>query len=44
MVLLESKVFQDDRGFFFDVWNSRGFESVIGLGVDFVQDNHSGSH
>lgn len=43
VVLIEPKVFEDDRGFFFEAWNSRTFESVNELDVDFVQDNHSGS-
>jgi dTDP-4-dehydrorhamnose 3,5-epimerase len=43
VVLIEPKVFEDDRGFFFEAWNGQSFESATGLDVDFVQDNHSGS-
>lgn len=41
--LLEPKVFGDDRGFFLESWNERGFASLTGLNVHFVQDNHSRS-
>jgi dTDP-4-dehydrorhamnose 3,5-epimerase len=42
VVLLEPKVFGDDRGFFYECWNAR---TLAGLGIDvnFVQDNHSKS-
>ena len=40
--LLEPKVFGDDRGFFYESYNARAFEDVIGR-ASFVQDNHSKS-
>jgi dTDP-4-dehydrorhamnose 3,5-epimerase len=40
--LLEPRVFGDDRGFFYESWNKKTFETV-GLNMDFVQDNHSKS-
>jgi dTDP-4-dehydrorhamnose 3,5-epimerase len=40
--LIESRVFSDDRGFFFESWNARAFEDA-GIGAVFVQDNHSRS-
>jgi dTDP-4-dehydrorhamnose 3,5-epimerase len=43
VVLLEPKVFGDDRGFFYESFNQRTFEEAIGRTVDFVQDNHSRS-
>lgn len=43
VVLFEPKVFGDDRGFFFESFNQRQFEAVIGHSVQFVQDNHSRS-
>ncbi len=43
VVLLEPKVFGDDRGFFFESFNQKRFEEAIGRTVDFVQDNHSRS-
>ena len=42
LLLIESKVFTDDRGHFFESWNRRTFES-LGIAADFVQDNHSRS-
>jgi dTDP-4-dehydrorhamnose 3,5-epimerase len=42
VVLLEPKVFGDDRGFFFESWNKQTF-AELGITADFVQDNHSKS-
>lgn len=42
LVILEPKVFGDDRGFFMESYSKRDFEE-IGLNMDFVQDNHSKS-
>lgn len=42
VLVIEPKVFGDERGFFMETWNARGF-AEIGLNVDFVQDNHSKS-
>ncbi|MER0203615.1 MAG: dTDP-4-dehydrorhamnose 3,5-epimerase [Nitrosomonas sp.] len=41
--LLEPRVFGDDRGFFYESFNQRAFESAIGRPVCFVQSNHSRS-
>ncbi|MDK3021832.1 dTDP-4-dehydrorhamnose 3,5-epimerase [Cupriavidus taiwanensis] len=43
VLILEPKVFGDDRGFFFESFNARQFEEATGLKRDFVQDNHSRS-
>lgn len=43
VVLLEPKIFGDDRGFFFESFNQQRFEEAIGRTVNFVQDNHSRS-
>jgi len=43
VVLLEPKVFEDERGFFLESFNQRQFEKVIGQSVNFLQDNHSKS-
>ncbi len=43
VIIFEPKVFGDDRGFFFESFNSRQFTDLIGRNVDFVQDNHSRS-
>jgi dTDP-4-dehydrorhamnose 3,5-epimerase len=43
VLLLEPRVFGDERGFFLESWNARAFRSAVGLDVQFVQDNHSRS-
>jgi dTDP-4-dehydrorhamnose 3,5-epimerase len=43
VILIEPKVFGDDRGFFFESFNHSQFEAAIGKQVTFVQDNHSRS-
>ena len=43
VILIEPKVFGDDRGFFFESFNQAKFEAAIGRQVSFVQDNHSRS-
>lgn len=43
VVLIEPKVFGDDRGFFFESFNQARFEEAIGRPATFVQDNHSRS-
>ena len=43
LVMIEPKVFGDDRGFFFESFNRKKFSEMIGREVDFVQDNHSRS-
>lgn len=43
VILLEPRVFSDDRGFFFESYNRQAFKEATGLDPDFVQDNHSRS-
>ncbi|MDB0565294.1 dTDP-4-dehydrorhamnose 3,5-epimerase [Ralstonia solanacearum] len=43
VLILEPKVFGDDRGFFFESFNARTFEQATGVKRTFVQDNHSRS-
>ncbi len=43
ILILEPRVFGDERGFFMESWNARTFRDAIGLDVEFVQDNHSRS-
>jgi len=43
VLLIEPRVFGDDRGFFFESFNQREFREASGLTADFVQDNHSRS-
>lgn len=41
-LIIEPRVFGDDRGFFFESWNA-GVFAEAGLDLTFVQDNHSRS-
>ena len=41
VLIVQPKVFGDARGFFYESFNARDFESATGLKVEFVQDNHS---
>lgn len=43
VLMLEPKVFGDDRGFFMESFNHRVFSQAVGREVHFVQDNHSRS-
>ena len=43
VLLLEPKLFGDERGFFFESFNQRAFNQASGLDLHFVQDNHSRS-
>jgi dTDP-4-dehydrorhamnose 3,5-epimerase len=42
VLLIEPRVFQDERGFFLESYQKRKFQDA-GIGADFVQDNHSKS-
>ncbi len=43
VLLIEPKVFGDERGFFFESFNQAQFEVAVGKSVQFVQDNQSRS-
>ncbi|HKX52661.1 MAG TPA: dTDP-4-dehydrorhamnose 3,5-epimerase [Nitrosospira sp.] len=43
VLIIEPKVFGDNRGFFFESFNQGNFQQATGLDVQFVQDNHSRS-
>ncbi len=43
VLVLEPKVFGDERGFFFESFNARDFTQATGVKETFVQDNHSKS-
>jgi len=43
VLILEPKVFGDERGFFMESWNQKAFNEAVGREVTFVQDNHSRS-
>lgn len=42
-LLIEPRVFGDQRGFFFESFNQRDFAAATGVNLPFVQDNHSRS-
>ncbi len=41
VLVLEPRVFGDQRGWFAESFNAKDFAKVTGLNVEFVQDNHS---
>ncbi|MFI8742679.1 dTDP-4-dehydrorhamnose 3,5-epimerase [Stutzerimonas zhaodongensis] len=43
VLIVEPKVFGDERGFFYESFNAAAFEAATGLKRQFVQDNHSKS-
>ena len=43
VLIIEPKVFGDERGFFYESFNAKAFEEATGLNTPFVQDNHSRS-
>lgn len=43
VLVIEPKVFVDERGWFFESFNQRAFDDAVGQSVLFVQDNHSES-
>jgi dTDP-4-dehydrorhamnose 3,5-epimerase len=43
VLLIEPRVFGDERGFFFESFNQRAFAQATGVDLPFVQDNHSRS-
>jgi len=43
VLLIEPRVFGDERGFFYESFNQRAFQQATGLDLTFVQDNHSKS-
>ena len=43
VLIIEPKVFGDERGFFMESYNQKVFDEAVGRRVEFVQDNHSRS-
>ena len=43
LLVIEPRVFGDERGFFYESYNARQFTEATGVTADFVQDNHSRS-
>tara|TARA_B110000037_G_scaffold222917_1_gene300446 strand:+ start:930 stop:1478 length:549 start_codon:yes stop_codon:yes gene_type:complete len=41
--IFEPRIFEDDRGYFFESFNENSFQKEIGISVHFVQDNQSKS-
>ncbi|MGF1541830.1 MAG: dTDP-4-dehydrorhamnose 3,5-epimerase [Pleurocapsa sp.] len=43
VLIIEPRVFGDDRGFFLESFNQKTFQEITGVVTGFVQDNHSRS-
>jgi dTDP-4-dehydrorhamnose 3,5-epimerase len=43
VLVIEPRVFQDERGFFLESFNQKAFDEAVGMHYSFVQDNHSSS-
>lgn len=43
VVIVEPKVFGDDRGFFLETFQAERYREIAGIDLPFVQDNHSRS-
>jgi dTDP-4-dehydrorhamnose 3,5-epimerase len=43
VLIIEPKVFGDDRGWFFESFNEKDFSAAVGCNITFIQDNHSSS-
>lgn len=43
VVIIEPKVFGDDRGFFLETFQKDRYQHLAGIDLEFVQDNHSRS-
>ena len=41
VLLIEPKIYEDSRGYFYESYNARSFDEAVGRHVQFVQDNHS---
>jgi len=41
--IIEPKIFEDERGFFYESYNQSDFNNALGEKINFVQDNHSRS-
>lgn len=43
VLIIEPRVFEDQRGFFYESYNAKAFQEKIGVDLHFLQDNHSRS-
>ncbi len=41
LLIIEPKIYSDDRGFFFESFNENDFSCAVGKKITFIQDNHS---
>ena len=41
LLILKPKINSDERGYFFESWNQKEFNEILGKEISFVQDNHS---
>ena len=41
--LIDNKIFKDQRGFFYEVWNQKKFSNELNENINFVQENFSSS-
>jgi len=41
ILVLKSDFFKDERGYFYEAFNLKKFQNLIGAEINFVQDNHS---
>ena len=39
--VLKPRVFEDDRGYFYESFNDKVFELLTGVKINFIQDNQS---
>ena len=44
VLIIEPKVFSDERGYFYESFNAKQFQEATGITITFVQDNQSLSH
>lgn len=43
LLILEPRILNDERGYFFESYNARTFEAATGISINFVQDNQARS-
>lgn len=43
LLIIEPRIFNDDRGYFFESYNGDAFKKATGLDINFVQDNQARS-
>src|SRR5690606_13491068 len=39
--IIKPRIFEDDRGYFFESFNQKNFNELIGVKYQFIQDNES---